>query len=209
MLIYRLGIVGLAFFLFACTDQNTAENIAHSKFEPMTGWVLVSNGSIDEIKASIMDYDSIATEVSPKVFSVELHEQKDGTVAVLFPEGLPSYDMANITAWLDAPPNQENVYGAKSWVVSPDGSVKYFLKPEAENRWGDTLIGSSKDGISIRVFLPETGVSEISQDVEYAIEPSFSLDAKSVSFVITLDTEIFWANPKFSVNKAVNHVWRN
>ena len=87
MLIYRLGIVGLAFFLFACTDQNTAENIAHSKFEPMTGWVLVSNGSIDEIKASIMDYDSIATEVSPKVFSVELHEQKDGTVAVLFPEG--------------------------------------------------------------------------------------------------------------------------
>lgn len=127
----------------------------------------------------------------------------------MFPKGIPSYDIANITIWLNAPPNQESVYGAKSWVSTPDGTNEYFLKPEVENDWGDTLVGSSKSGTSIRIYVPETGMSELSQPVQYEQEPKILLSSKPINFAITLDTDISWANPKLSINQPIDHDWKN
>jgi hypothetical protein len=199
----------LVLVLLGCGDSKEASPVTESKFNPAKGLVMVENGSIEEVRAAISDYDSLAREEVVGSFTVELHEQKDGSIAVLFPNGLPSYDIANITVWLDAPPNQENVYGAKSWVSTPDGTNEYFLKPEVENEWGDTLVGSSKSGKSVRIYVPETGISQITQFVEYQPEPTISLSSKPVSFSITLDTDISWANPTLSVNRPMDHNWKN
>jgi hypothetical protein len=88
------------------------------------------------------------------------------------------------------------------------GTREYFLKPEVENEWGDTLVGSSNSGTSIRIYVPETGMSEITQTLEYEPEPRISLHSKPVSFSITLDTDISWANPMLSINKPIDHGWK-
>lgn len=164
------------------------------------GWVLVENGSMSEIREAILDYDAIAKAQTPKLFRVELHSQQNSTVAVRFPDGLLSYDMANITGWLDAPPEQENVYAARLWLTTPATKIKYYLKPEVENEWGDTLLGTTEKGISIRVHLPETGIEKIAQAVLYEPEPTIELNTNPVKFSITLDTDFSWANPMFIVN---------
>ncbi|MFV9657318.1 hypothetical protein ACNFCK_20725 [Pseudomonas sp. NY15366] len=204
----NFSVVILVLVLLGCGESKKASPVTESDFLPAKGWVLIENGSIEEIRAAILDYDSLVREEVPGTFTVELHEQKDGSIAALFPDGLPSYDIANITVWLDAPPNQKNVYGAKSWVSTPDGTSEYFLKPEVENEWGDTLVGSSKSGTSIRIYVPETGMSEIAQTVDYEPEPTISLSSKPMSFSITLDTDISWANPMLSINKPINHDWK-
>lgn len=208
-LVNKFSFAILALVLLGCGESKEASPVSESDFLSAKGWVLVEHGSVEEVRAAISDYDSLAREEIAETFKVELHEQQDGSIAVLFPHGLPSYDIANITVWLDAPPNQENVYGAKLWVSAPDGSNEYFLKPEVENQWGDTLIGSSKSGTSIRIYVPETGMSEVSQLVEYQPEPTISLSSNPVSFTITLDTDISWANPMLSVNQPIDHDWKN
>ncbi len=205
----KFSFVILVLVLFGCGESKEASPVSESDFLLVKGWVLVESGSVEEIRAAISDYDSLAREEVAGTFKVELHEQQDESIAVLFPSGLPSHDIANITVWLDAPPNQENVYGAKSWVSAPDGTNEYFLKPEAENEWGETLVGSSKLGTSVRIYVPETGMSEVSQLVEYQSEPTISLSSKPVSFFITLDTDISWANPMLSVNQSIDHDWKN
>lgn len=201
----------LIFFLVisGCGESKNINSVSKSNFIPANGLVLVENGNIGEVKAAISDYDSIAKEEVAGTFIVELHEQKDGSVAVIFPNGIPSYDIINIIVWLDAPPNQENVYGAKSWVSTPDGTTKYFLKPEIENEWGDTLIGSSKEGKSIRIYVPEIGISEVSHSIKYETEPKIFLSSNPLRFAITLDTDVSWANPKLSINKSIDHDWKN
>ncbi len=203
----RFCFLVLTLLVFGCGEKKAMEDT--SGFEAMSGWVLISNGSVEDIRAAILDYDSLVREETPGKFLVEIHQQKEGGVAVLFPDGLPSYDMANITVWLDAPPEQQNVYDAKAWVRPPNESKKYFLRPEVENEWGDTLVGSNTKGKSIRVYVPETGISEISQTIEYETEPEVLLNPNPVRITITLDTEISWANPKFSINKPLNHIWNN
>lgn len=191
----------IGIFLLGCGNVSEPTKTSESNFTPATGWVLVTNGGLADIKAAIVDYDALVREDIPGKFRVELHAQENGDVAVIFPDGLPSYDMANITVWLDAPPNQENVYGAKSWLTTPSGAATYFLKPEVGNVWGDTLVGASDDGESIRVEVPDTGISKISTTVTYEPEPQIELSAKPEVFLITLDTDTSFGNPGFFVNR--------
>ncbi|WP_139309815.1 hypothetical protein [Teredinibacter haidensis] len=192
--------IGILLILVGCSDSKGLNDMSKLEFESTHGWVLVKNGSVSEIQEAILGYDSIAKEQTPKLFSVELHPQENSTTAVLFPDGLPSYDMANITIWLDAPPEQKSVYGARSWLTTPEAKIKYYLKPEVENEWGDTLVGVSEKGIAIRVHAPETGIEKIEKSVVYKSEPKIELNSNPVRFSITLDTDISWANPMFIVN---------
>jgi hypothetical protein len=194
--------IGILLLLVGCSDSKDLNDMTESEFVSTHGWVLVKNGSVSEIREAILDYDAIAKEQIPKLFRVELHPQENSTIAVLFPDGLPSYDMANITVWLDAPPEQENVYGARSWLTTPETKIKYYLKPEVENEWGDTLIGASEKGVSIRVHVPETGIEKISKTVVYEREPKIELNSNPMKFSITLDADISWANPMFIVNRS-------
>lgn len=179
----------------------------NQEFKPALGWILVKSGTIPDIRAAIIGYDGISKEIYPGTFKVELHRQSNGEVAVLFPDGLPAYDLANMTAWLNVPPDQPDVYGAVSWIVSPSSRIKYHLKLEAENTWGDTPVGSSDGGSPIRVYLPETGVSEISKHVSYVTEPVLEVSLSPVKIEITLDTNTGFGNPDFVVNKPLDYDW--
>lgn len=170
-------------------------------FTPAQGWILVRHGSLEAVRAAIVDYDGLAREVRPGTFRVELHPQRDGGVAILLPDCLPAYDMANLAGWLDAPPGrEEEVHRATAWIVSPSSGVKFSLVPEAANKWGDTMLGASSEGVSIRVAQPEGRVSVIAQHVAYQAEPDIDVMPDPVRMEVTLDTNTGFGNPGFIID---------
>jgi hypothetical protein len=192
----------------SATSCKAGDDSVDASFKPAQGWILVKNGSASDVKAAISDYDGLVREERPGVFRVELHPQSSGAVAVVLPDGFPAYDLANITGWLSAPPDQEDVYGAISWITAPGNGVKYYLEPETSNPWGDTLIGVSALGQPVRVSLPETGVSEISSNHRYREEPKIEISPQPVTIKLTLDTSTAFGNPQFVVNSPKDHDWR-
>lgn len=190
------------------TSCSASENSLDSTFKPAQGWILVENGSLSDVRAAIGDYDGLAREERPRVFRVELHPQSSGAVAVVLPDGIPAYDLANMTGWLSAPPDQVDVNGAASWIVAPGDGVKYYLEPETANPQGDTLIGASALGQPVRVYLPETGISEVSSVHLYKEEPKIELSPQPDKFEVTLDTSTAFGNHPFVVNSPKDHDWR-
>ena len=198
----------LSIFIFigsivGCNEINDPESIT---FKPAHGMILVKHGSLEDIQAAIVDYDSIARELQPHSFKVELHPQENG-VAVILPDGFPAYDLANMTGWLNAPPSQRNVYDAVSWIVSPGDGTPYYLEPEEENVRGDTLVGASKAGQSIRVYQPECGISNVSHHFSYKEKPEIVLSQNPIKFEMVLDADPSFGNTNFLVNSPDNHTW--
>ncbi|MBJ6981961.1 hypothetical protein [Luteimonas sp. MC1572] len=190
------------------TSCKAADESVDLLLKPAKGWILVENGSAADVKAAISDYDALVMEARPGIFLVELHPQSSGAVAVVLPGGLPAYDLANMTGWLSAPPDQEDVYGAASWITSPSSGVKYYLEPETSNPWGDTLIGASALGQPVRVYLPETGMSGVSSAHSYREEPEIEISPQPITIEVTLDTSVSFGNPDFVVNSPRDHNWR-
>lgn len=189
------------------TSCKAADDSLDGAFKPARGWILVGNGSVSDVEAAIRDYDGLTRELRPGVFRVELHLQGNGAIAVVLPDGLPAYDLANMTGWLSAPPDQEDVYDAVSWITSPGDGTRYYFEPETGNPWGDTLVGASLSGRSVRVYLPETGVSEVSASHAYKEEPEVEMSSRPVTIEITLDTSTAFGNPGFIVNSPKDHDW--
>ena len=189
------------------TTPAVVDTSMNGSFEPAHGWILVENGGLSDVKAALRDYDGLSRAERPGVFRVELHPQTNGAVAVVLPDGLPAYDLANMTGWLSAPPDQEDVHGAASWLTAPGTGIKYYLEPETSNQWGDTLVGSSSLGPSVRVYLPETGLSEVSDSHPYRAEPEIKVSSRPVTIKVTLDTNTAFGNSKFVVNAAKDHDW--
>lgn len=200
---FLLGIIMVA----TITSCDTADNSADTSFTPATGWILVMNGSVSDVAAAIRDYDGLAREVRPGTFRVELHPQSNSAVAVILPDGLPAYDLVNMTGWLSAPPAQQEVYDAVVWITAPGDGIRYYLQPETNNPAGDTLIGASTLGQSIRVFLPETGISKISKPQTYRDKPEIEASPNPVTLKITLDTDTTLGNPRFVINSPLDHDW--
>ncbi len=189
-------------FLIGLSSQS-----AGYEFFPAQGWILVKNGDIADVRAAIIDYDDLTKEIVAGTFAIELHPQTDGQLAVLLPNGFPAYDLVNMTGWLSSPPDQPSVYDAVAWITSPADGTKYYLEPEIENTWGDTLIGASNKGSSIRVYLPETGVSEISTPLTYKKEPIIDRLQDPIKISITLDKSTDFGNQNFIINSPKDHSW--
>lgn len=170
-------------------------------FTPSQGWILVHHGSPVEVQKAIAEYDELAREIHPGVFRIELHPQPDGRTAVLLPDGFPAYDLVNMTGWLDTPPEEIDAYDATAWIVSPTTGIKYSLMPEVENAWGDTMLGASSEGVSIRIRIPECEASEIPQRVAYQAEPHIDIASEPIRMDVTLDTNTKFGNPGFVVSK--------
>ena len=194
--------------VFGTTNCRAADSLADGSFKPAQGWILVKSGSVSDVKAAIRAYDGLRRPEHPGVFRVELHPQASGAVAVVLPDGLPAYDLVNMTGWLSAPPDQEGVSGVACWITAPGSEIKYYLEPEASNSWGDTLIGASTLGQSVRVSLPETGLSEVSASHSYKEEPEIKISPQPVAIEVTLDTNTAFGNYKFVVNSPKDHDWR-
>jgi hypothetical protein len=202
-----LKIIIAVIFIIGCDrdiDDNSPVYI-ESEFKPSTGWLLVKNGTLSEIKAAIIDYGGLARNIRPKEFNVELYSQYNGRTAVLFPDGFPTYDLTNFTSWLSAPPGHPNVFDAVSWLTPADARIKYYLRPELENKRGDSLIGVSYQGESVRVYLPDNGLSSITKKLKYRLEPKIKLNGNSEKFTITLDTSTSFGNQEFIINKASDY----
>ncbi|MBB6086987.1 hypothetical protein [Wenzhouxiangella marina] len=199
LLILLLSTIG------ACDSSSDSVD---SSFVAAQGLILVGNGTVAEIASAIRGYDEMRRNVYPAKFRIELHPQSQGSVAVLLPDGLPAYDLPNLTGWLSAPPEQEDVSDARCWITSPGNGEQYYLEPELDNRWGDTLIGASSAGKSIRVSLPETGLSEVTSVFSYREEPEIELAENPVVLYLTLDTNTGFGNPTFVIDSPIDHDWR-
>lgn len=57
----------------ATTSCMAAEESVDDSFKPARGWILVENGSASEVKATIVEYDSLVREERPGIFRIELH----------------------------------------------------------------------------------------------------------------------------------------
>ena len=176
-------------------------------FTPAQGVILVTHGSPAEVRAAIVDYDGLVAEQRPGRFRVELHPQASGAVAVTLPDGLPAYDLANMTGWLSAPPNQPGVEGAAVWITAPDGRRRYYLQPETGNPAGDTLIGASAQGMPVRVSLPEGAMSEVSTPHPYRDAPAITRSTEPLTLTVTLDTDTAFGNPQFHLNSPKDPAW--
>lgn len=190
----------VVFFMLATTLVEAAEVPDNHAFTPSQGWILVRHGSVEDVRGAIVEYDGLTREIRPAVFRMELHPQRAGGVAILLPDGLPAYDLANLAGWLDAPPGREDdVHGAIAWLVSPTSGVKFSLVPEAANEEGDTMLGASGDGASIRIWQPEGRASLIPQRVVYQPEPDIDIARDPMSMEVTLDTNPAFGNPGFVI----------
>lgn len=190
-----------AIFLgLAVTLPQTATSV-DPDFTASQGWILVHHGSPAEVQKAIAEYDELAREIHPGIFRIELHPQSDGRTAVLLPDGFPAYDLVNMTGWLDTPPEEIDAYGANGWIVSPVSGIKYSFMPEVENTWGDTMLGASSEGVSIRIRIPEGAASEIAQRVPYQVEPRIDLVPDPIRMEVTLDTNTKFGNPGFVVER--------
>ena len=205
---YSLRLLAVLIAASVTSCEAADDSVEDVSFKPAQGWILVKNGSVSDVKAAVRDYDVLVREERPGVFRVELHPQSSGAVAVMLPDGFPAYDLANMTGWLSAPPDQEDVYDAASWITAPGNGVKYYLEPEISNLLGDTLIGASALGQSVRVYLPETGMSEVSSARSYRNEPGIEISPQPVTIEVTLDTSTAFGNPQFVVNSPKDHDWR-
>jgi len=177
-------------------------------FKPAQGWILVKSGTVSEIEDAIRDYNQMRRNLYPDVFRIELHPQRTGHVAVLLPDGLPAYDLPNLTGWLSAPPEQPTVSDAVVWITSPGDGTRYYLEPETSNPWGDTLIGASSSEKPVRVSLPETGLSVVSSIHLYRDEPDLEISTNPVVLKVTLDTNTKFGNPTFVIDSPMDHDWR-
>jgi hypothetical protein len=167
--------------------------------EPTQGWILVSEGDITDIEAALLDYDEIRFSDQPAVFRAELHPQEDGTTAVLFTDGLPAYDMANMTGWLNAPVDQSVVHGTMAWLTSPSNGDRYYLEPDPANSGGDTLYGADQQGQGIRVHLPDTGAFLNETSPGFRDEPVIKPCPTSKVVPLTLDRNTAFGNPLFQI----------
>lgn len=169
-------------------------------FEPAQGWILVAHGSLSAIESAIIEYDSLYLPNRPGSFKIQLHPQSDGSVAVMLPDGLPAYDLANLAGWLNAPPDQIDVSDAVAWITAPADGTRYYLEPDPDNPFGDTLVGASSTGQSVRIYLPETGLMQDCTDCSYREEPEIEISTNPTTVAVALETSTEFGNPEFRLS---------
>lgn len=176
------------------TDMAEADDIP---FKPMQGLIVVEQASIAEVEGALRQYPVIGAPEVPGEFSLEIHPQSDGTFVIYPPDGLPAYDMINMTIWLDAPPQYPDMGYATSWVTSPYDGDEYYLEPDRSNEWGDSLIGASKKGRKVYIYIPDTGLMLRDNDIHYKPQPAFERQKNPTTIKLVLDKNTDFGNPMF------------
>lgn len=173
-------------------------------FVPVRGWIRVERGGLEAVQAAVRDYGGLSTPVRPAVFHIELHAQPDGAVAVVPRDGLPAFDIANLAVWLSAPPDQAEVEGTRVWLSSPGDGLDYALAPELDNPAGDTLVGVRSDGRPVRVFVPDTFITEADATVEGPPAAACIATDRPVALELRLDTDTTFGNPRFVLDESTD-----
>ncbi len=178
------------------------DNLIDPDFKPAQGWILVTHTSMKAIELAIADYDRLYIPERPGTFKIQLHPQSSGSTALVLPDGLPAYDLPNLTAWLNNLPDQPEVSNAVAWITAPADGARYYLERDPGNSFGDTLIGASSTGQPVRVYLPETGLVQDCTEIAYRDEPDIELATNPTTLAVVLETCTEFGNPEFELSKA-------
>ena len=201
----------LSCLLGGCGEEEAGRPASSSTPPPASaaGWIRVDNGTPELIKRAVVAHAESFRKVKPQRFRVSVAKHPSGFFVVTFPDGVRPYDLVNLIGWLDQPPDITGVSGATGWITSPATGVTYSLRPDAENSWGDTLIGTSSDGKAVQVYQPEVSMCEISRRVIPVPEPDLS-QAQTDSlptFTVTLDVDPSFGNPEFKMTHPKDTNW--
>lgn len=193
-----------------CHDNSPAKTTLRNQTETQAvDWILVENGTPESIKQQIIEYSQLTRPESPRTFKVTITKVPSGGFAVTFAPKPPAYSFCNLITWLDAPPKQSGVSDSMGWFESPSSRVRFALVPDHNNTAGDTLIGASKSGSSISVYLPGLDVCEVSANTEYKDDSSLfphNVDP-SHTFEVTLDDNEKFGNPTFKLTHPKDTRW--
>ena len=172
------------------------------------GYIRVDLGSLEAIKNEIIVYSTLSRKDNPRTIEVNLWKIKD-VVYVGFAQGSSIYNFINLLNWLDNPPDNDKVGYTVGWAKSSTTGEEYYLYPEIENNRGDTLVGSSKKNISIRVYLPEAAISPVSISVVYQHRPNLlsTLGNPDLSFKIVIDYNSTFGNNEFVLTHEMDSTW--
>lgn len=221
MMIRTLIAMSFLSFLFGCREKDSASPLppdtvptAASQVNDVSlrfarGTILVENGSPELVLDTIKTHTELFGKEAPRQFRVTIAKGSNGSIIVQFPDGAPPYDIVNLINWLDAPPDIARVSGAKGWITSPSTGIRYSLKPDVTNEWGDTLIGAASDGTSVRVYLPEASMCELSQAVIAEPEPDSNVESTSSPLTVTvvMDASTDFGNPQFRTTHPKDTSW--
>ena len=150
------------------------------------GAIYIEHGSLDEIRSAIVEHSELIGEELPKETSIKVSELASGSFIVEFPNGVVPYDLVNLISWLNMPPGYKSISDATGWIKSPKTGIKYSLIPDSSNSYGDTLLGHDEKGRSVRVYLPENALCEITSPVPEILFPDENKIISSISFMVTL-----------------------
>ncbi len=221
----RIGIaMSFLSFLFGCGDgkqeeatqpetsdvARVANTLSEGRVvEPAQGTILVQNGTPELLRKAIEAYVGLSGRDVPKEFRVTFATHASGSMVVRFPDGAMPYEFVNLIGWLNDPPEICGVSDARGWITSPSTGIRYSLKPETENRWGDTLVGRSSDGRSVRVYLPEAGLCEISRSIGTDPEPDLENlgDEAQVTFSVVMEVATGFGNYEFKITDPKDTAW--
>jgi len=168
-------------------------------FESTAGWIWIRQGSADQVKAAIVDYTRLFTPQKPQTFRAELHRQADGTLAVLFPDGLPAHDLVNLTGWLNSSPDQKGPHNAVLWLTSCGDGTRYFFREKPENQGNDTLIGADEWGQGVHVYLPDNTLWTVTDAIAFEQEPEIERDCCPEVLELSFDVNTTFGNPSFEI----------
>ncbi len=185
----------------------------------MFDWILLQEGTANDIKVAIREYATLYEPVVPRNVEVWIRQLSTKEWAVVFPESIPPYTFTNLVGWLNEPPDMPAVSGAVGWYTAAGRNQRYLLVPDISNEAGDTLIGRTKDGECIDVYLPETLITmrpntmrpntmrpnTMRPNVDSWIdEDSRSLESSRGvdEFEITIDADVNFGNPGFEITQS-------
>ncbi len=166
-------------------------------------WIHVKDGLPDQLKVAILAHASVTKPEQPKTFTVRLAPIDSGGHAVVFDAPPPPYAFANLVCWLDNPPRANEVSHATGWFTSPASGVRYSLRLDESNPSGDTLIGTTKSGESISVYLPDLSIRKLSTKFDY-IDDAKLVPKKFepvMSFEVVFDVDESFGNPRFELTE--------
>lgn len=174
--------------------------------EPAYGTILIRTGTPKLVRDAILSHASLVGKEFPHQVCIAVTEESCGIV-VRFPNGAPPYEIVNLIGWLNDPPEIDGVSQAKGWITSPATRVRYSLTPELDNPWGDTLVGASSDGKSVRVYLPEATMCEISKAFIADNEPDIKTHGAELTFSVEMDFITTFGNPDFRITHQKDTDW--
>jgi hypothetical protein len=205
-----VSVMSPSSFLFAGRNQAAVPPAAPpSAARTAHGWICVHNGTPELLQQAIEDYASNLKKLKPKEFRVRVARHPAGFLAVMFPDGVPPYDLVNLIGWLNQPPGMEAVSGAVGWITSPASSKRYSLQPDSGNEFGDTLIGMASDGETVQVYQPDAAMCEVSRRVILLPEPDTSMlsAGSGITFSVALDADASFGNPDFKTTHPKDTNW--